>query len=188
MYQRFFKRVFDLVLSGLALLALSPIMLLVAVAIRLEDGGPVLFRQNRLARDGKLFRVLKFRSMRINAGDVPPAPARTLAVTRVGKIIRRTNVDELPQLMNIFAGDMSIVGPRPALSSQTALLEMRRTNAAIHCKPGLTGLAQINSYDNMPEEEKAKWDGIYATSVSLFADLRIILGNFRYLAKPPPVY
>jgi len=188
MYQRFFKRVLDLVLSGIALLALSPIMLLTAIAIRLEDGGPILFSQQRSGRDGKLFRVLKFRSMLINAGDLPSAQARTLPITRVGKIIRRTNIDELPQLMNIFAGDMSIVGPRPALPSQAALLEMRRTNGAIHCKPGLTGLAQINSYDNMPEEEKANWDGIYAAKVSLLTDVGIILRTFRYLTKPPPVY
>src|SRR5205823_7797451 len=120
-----------------------------ALLIHLEDRGPVLFRQQRSGRDGRPFRIFKFRSMPVNTGDVPSSQARSLRVTRVGQIIRRLNIDELPQLINILRGDMSVVGPRPALPTQTALLDMRKANAAIKCKPGLTGLAQVNSYDNM---------------------------------------
>src|ERR1043166_9064746 len=126
MYRIFFKRVFDIALSAAALIALSPVMLLTALAIKLEDRGPALFSQQRSGRGGRPFRVLKFRSMPVNTGDLPSTQARNVRVTRVGRIIRRTNLDELPQLINILRGDMSIVGPRPALASQTALLDMRR--------------------------------------------------------------
>jgi lipopolysaccharide/colanic/teichoic acid biosynthesis glycosyltransferase len=188
MYRRFGKRALDIILSGAALLLLSPLMLLVALAIRLEDGGPALFRQERVGRNRKPFRVLKFRSMPVNTGDIPSAQASTVKITRVGVFIRRTNLDELPQLINIFQGDMSIVGPRPALARQAELCALREAQGALRCKPGLTGLAQINSYDGMPETEKAAWDALYCAHVTLVGDVKIILGTFGYLLKPPPVY
>jgi O-antigen biosynthesis protein WbqP len=163
-------------------------MLLIAVAISVEDGGPVLFRQKRVGRGGELFEVLKFRSMPVATRDLPSAQAGRVKVTRVGKIIRRTNLDELPQLINILRGQMSVVGPRPPLPSQRELCRIRETNGAIDCKPGLTGLAQINAYDGMPEKEKAKWDGTYAATLSFVSDMTIILRTFRYLSKRPPVY
>ena len=188
MYQQLFKRCVDIVCSAAALIAFSPIMIATAVAIRLEDGGPALFSQQRSGRDRKPFRVLKFRSMPVNTAHVTSAEARTLRVTRVGKFIRRTNIDELPQLLNVLHGDMSLIGPRPALPSQTRLLEMRTANSAIRLRPGMTGLAQINSYDNMPEDEKASWDGKYAANVSFWTDVKIVVGTLGYLTKPPPVY
>jgi len=187
-YGRFLKRVVDVAISAGSLLALSPVMLLIAVAISAEDGGPVLFRQKRVGRGGELFEVLKFRSMPVATRDMPSALAGEVRVTRVGKIIRRTNLDELPQLLNILRGQMSVVGPRPPLPSQQELCQIRQVNGAIDCKPGLTGLAQINAYDGMPEKEKAKWDGTYAAKLSFLSDMTIILRTFRYLSKRPPVY
>jgi len=187
-YRAFFKRLLDVILSGAAILLLSPVMLVTALLIRLEDGGPALFRQERAGQGGQPFRLMKFRSMPINTPNVPSSQAGTIRVTRIGKFIRRANIDELPQLLTIFQGRMSLVGPRPALPSQTRLLELRAANGATAVKPGLTGLAQVNSYDGMPEEEKARWDGEYARRVTFLGDLSIILRTFGYLARRPPTY
>jgi O-antigen biosynthesis protein WbqP len=188
MYRFYFKRALDLVLAAIALLILSPLMLLTAVAIYLEDGGFPFFRQQRVGKDGQLFKLLKFRSMAVNTANVPSAQASSLTITQVGQFIRRTNIDELPQLINILRGEMSLVGPRPALPSQAELCALRDRNGATACKPGLTGLAQVNSYDNMPESEKVEWDGKYAANISCFKDISIILKTFGYLTKKPPVY
>jgi len=188
MYQRFGKRLFDIIVSGIALIVLAPLMAVVALAIWLEDGLPVLFRQERVGQHGDPFVVLKFRSMPVNTGDIPSAQASKIKVTRVGAIIRRLNIDELPQLFNIFNGDMSVVGPRPALAKQEALCTMREELGVTACKPGLTGLAQVNSYDDMPDTEKATWDAEYCNNISFFKDLWVILRTFAYLLKPPPVY
>jgi len=182
------KRVMDVVLSGAALVALSPVMALIALLIKLEDGGRVIFRQSRIGRGMAPFMLLKFRSMRENVGDLPSDKARTLPITRIGKVIRRTNLDELPQLVNILRGDMSVVGPRPALPSQVELIELRTANGAFGVRPGLTGLAQVNSYDHMPASHKAQYDGQYAARITLWGDIKIILRTFVYLTKPPPTY
>ncbi|HIC89968.1 MAG TPA: sugar transferase, partial [Anaerolineae bacterium] len=187
MYCRYGKRLLDIFLSGIALLLLFPVMLLVALAILVEDGTPVLFRQQRVGHEGVPFTVLKFRSMPVNTRDAPSAQAKSVRITRVGVIIRRTNIDELPQLFNIIRGDMSIVGPRPALASQQELCELRERQGALRCKPGLTGLAQVNSYDGMPDTVKAAWDAQYCAHVTFLNDVRIILHTFLYLLKPPPV-
>ena len=126
--------------------------------------------------------------MPVNAAHVPSAQAKTLQVTRIGRLIRRTSIDELPQLWHILRGQMSVVGPRPAIKSQHDLVELRRANGGLACRPGLTGLAQVNSYDGMPEMEKATLDGTYAADVSARHDLRIVLRTFSYLTKPPPAY
>lgn len=188
MYTTFWKRFLDLVLAGTAVVVLSPFLLLTALAIRLEDGGPVLFVQERVGRRGRLFRFLKFRTMPVGTANVPSAHAETLSITPVGRLIRRASIDELPQLLNILRGDMSIVGPRPAIPAQSELLRMRATEGADDVRPGLTGAAQINSYDGMSEREKAQWDGWYARRVSFPTDVGIILRTFGYLLKPPPRY
>jgi len=187
-YPAWGKRLLDLTLASAALLVLAPLLLLVALAIWLEDRGPVLFRQQRSGRNGQPFTLLKFRSMPVGSANLPSHEAARLGVTRVGALIRRTNIDELPQLLNIVAGDMSLVGPRPALPSQTELLALRRENGSIACRPGLTGQAQINSYDGMPVTHKAEQDGEYARHVNFPHDCAIILRTFRYLARRPPVY
>lgn len=188
MYSSLGKRVFDVLASSAALVCLSPLMLLIAAAIRLGDRGPALFRQKRLGPGGHPFTLLKFRSMPVCTADLPSNQANGVQITPVGHLIRRTNLDELPQLVNILRGEMSVVGPRPALPSQSELTESRIFNGAVACRPGLTGLAQINSYDGMPPAQKAFWDGRYAARITFASDLRIILLTFRYLLKPPPVY
>jgi O-antigen biosynthesis protein WbqP len=187
LYATLFKRVLDVVVSGLSLIFLSPLLVLTAIAIRLEDGGPALFRQERVGRNGARFRIFKFRSMPVDTPHVAKADAAALRITRVGKVIRRTSVDELPQLLNILRGEMSVVGPRPPLPSQTALLETRAALGAMGCKPGLTGWAQINGRDGMPEPEKGRLDAHYAQQITFATDLRIILKTFGYLLKRPPV-
>lgn len=188
MYRAFLKRIFDVVFASVALILLSPLMLAVALMIYLYDRQPVFFRQERVGANGEHFRIFKFRSMSVTAANVQSREAVALPITPVGKIIRRTNIDELPQLFNILRGDMSIVGPRPPIPSQTGLIKMRAENRALTCKPGLTGLAQINGYDYMPDSEKAGYDGEYAKKLSFWLDASIILRTFPRLARRPPVY
>jgi O-antigen biosynthesis protein WbqP len=187
-YAAYGKRVLDCVLAALGLVALSPLLALVALAIRIDDGEPLLFRQQRVGRHGHAFTLYKFRSMPVSAPNVPSAAAGGLTVTRVGKFIRRTNIDELPQLWNVLIGDMSLIGPRPALPSQSSLLLARRKQHVDRLRPGLTGLAQVNAYDGMPETEKVAWETRYAHDVSLFRDIWIVLRTLRYLTRRPPVY
>jgi O-antigen biosynthesis protein WbqP len=187
-YEPYIKRALDVSIASVALLVAAPVMAVIALAIRWEDGGQALFRQSRVGRNGRLFVLTKFRSMPLDTANVPSDRAGALRVTRVGRFIRRTNLDELPQLLNILRGDMSLIGPRPALPVQEDLLSARRRNGAASCRPGLTGLAQVNAYDGMPAHEKAKWDGEYAASVGLVRDLEIVFRTFGYLARRPPVY
>lgn len=188
MYASFGKRALDLIAAAGALLVLSPLLLLVALLIRVFDPGPAIFRQQRVGKDGTPFTLYKFRSMPVNTGDIPSAGISAVRLAWTGKVIRRTNLDELPQLVNILKGDMSIVGPRPPLQSQSDLIDFRRANGALACRPGLTGWAQVNSFDGMSNAEKARLDGEYAARLSLAFDLRVILRTFAYLAKPPPKY
>ena len=188
MYQRFGKRALDVLLAGLATVALSPLLAVVGLAIRLEDGSPVIYRQQRTGRRGEPFTILKFRSMPTNTAVATSATMATATITNVGRITRRTNIDELPQLFNILRGDMSIVGPRPPLGGQDTLIAKRREGPAWHVRPGLTGLAQVNTFDNMSEEQKAAFDNTYAAHITLLGDLKIIVRTVGYLFKPPPTY
>ncbi|MGA2114373.1 MAG: sugar transferase [Bryobacteraceae bacterium] len=188
MYRAYVKRVFDTILAVGALLLLWPVMCVVAVAIRVQDGGCSVFRQKRVGRSGNPFTILKFRSMSVTTLDIPSAQAASVDVTPIGRLIRRTNIDELPQILNILRGDMSFVGPRPPLPSQKELLELRRANGALNCAPGLTGLAQIKSFDGMPEREVAEWDGRYARNITFVKDVIIILATLPYLGRRPPRY
>ena len=188
LYRNGGKRVLDVILASGALVALSPVLAGIVAAIRLDDGAPILYRQERIGNDGHPFTLLKFRSMPIDSASTESADAESLETTRIGTIIRRLSLDELPQLVNIVQGDMSIVGPRPPLPTQVDLIELRRANGAIDLRPGLTGLAQIKAYDNMPTDEKARWDGVYAQTVSFLTDVSIIARTIGYLAKPPPTY
>lgn len=187
-YQKFGKRVFDILFSGIFLVILLPVFIVVSLVILLEDGCPIIFRQERVGIRKKKFTLYKFRSMPINTPNVPSSQIKNMKTTFIGGVIRRGNIDELPQLINILYGDMSIVGPRPALKSQDDLVKMRTANHSINLKPGLTGLAQINSYNNMSEKEKSRFDGIYASQYSFQFDLIIIFHTFKYLFKKPPVY
>jgi O-antigen biosynthesis protein WbqP len=188
MYGVLLKRCCDVLVCVLLLVLLSPLLLLVAIAIRIEDGGPPIFRQQRVGRAGAPFTIYKFRSMPVGTPNMPSVAAGGLRVTRVGRVLRRTNIDELPQLWNVLKGDMSLVGPRPALPSQTVLLTLREAAGVLSLRPGLTGLAQVNAYDGMPETEKVQWEDRYARRVSFGRDLAILLRTFVYLLRRPPSY
>ncbi len=182
------KRLLDLAISGLGALLSAPLVAAAAVAVWLEDAGNPLFRQTRSGQHGEPFTIVKLRTMPEHTDEIESGRAELLALTRVGRLLRRTNVDELPQLWNVAKGDMSLVGPRPALPAQQTLLQLRRETGAAAAKPGLTGLAQVNSYNGMPDEEKAKWDAEYVKNITLWGDVRIIARTCLYIFKPPPRY
>lgn len=188
MYRTFGKRAVDLAVSGTALLVLLPLLLVLGIGVRLSSPGPAIFRQQRVGRGGSTFKFYKFRSMPANTGDVASHQLGAVAIRPFGKFLRRSNLDELPQLWNIVKGDMSLIGPRPPIPSQTDLVDLRRQNGALACRPGLTGLAQVNSYDGMSLEAKAAYDGDYAANVSFIGDCAIVFRTFGYLMRPPPTY
>jgi lipopolysaccharide/colanic/teichoic acid biosynthesis glycosyltransferase len=187
-YARWGKRLLDLSLSAIALLLLSPLLALTGFCIWLEDRSAFIFRQKRIGRNEHPFTMWKFRSMPVGNENVPSAQVTTPVVTHVGKVIRRTSLDELPQLTNVIRGDMSLVGPRPALPSQLRLIELRGRTGAIGLRPGLTGLAQIRSFDGMSDDLKAAHDVEYSEQMSLMNDLSILAKTAAYLLKPPPKY
>ena len=169
------KRVIDIVLSSIGLILLSPVFLILIIAIKLDSRGPVLFKQKRVGINKTHFHILKFRTMKI---DTPKdTPTHLLQnpdqyITRVGKFLRKTSLDELPQIWNIFVGQMSIIGPRPALWNQSDLIKERDKYGANDVPPGLTGWAQINGRDELPIEAKAKLDGEYVEKISLWMDIK----------------
>ena len=173
---RYFKRFLDIVLSAAGLLVLSPILLVIAVAIKLDSKGPVLFKQKRVAKGKEHFQILKFRTM---YADVPKdVPTHLLAdpeskITKIGRFLRKSSLDELPQIWNILVGEMSIIGPRPALWNQFDLIAERDKYGANDVRPGLTGLAQVMGRDELPIEVKAKYDGEYAQNVTFVNDVKI---------------
>lgn len=180
MYERYVKRVLDVAISALSLVVLSPFFLIVAIAIKLDSRGPVLFKQKRVGRGKKLFEIYKFRTMSAEAPhDVPTNELRGAKqyITRVGKVLRVTSIDELPQFFNILKGDMSLIGPRPALWNQRDLLEWRDRFGANDVRPGLSGWAQVNGRDYLSRdlEKKARRDGEYAHNVSFRFDLKCFL-------------
>lgn len=188
MYKLFVKRFFDIFIVFVAVVCLSPLMIIIAILIKVVDPGPIIFKHNRVGKNGELFSFFKFRSMPVNTGDLASDKVGQVKLTWVGKMIRRTNIDELPQLLNILKGDMSIVGPRPPIGSQEELLQARKDNGSLFVRPGLTGLAQVNSFDGMTVSEKAAFDGQYVENITFIKDVKIILNTVLYLFKPPPVY
>lgn len=182
------KRCVDIIVSAAALVVCAPILIVVALIIYLDDGLPTIFRQTRSGAGRVPFTVYKFRSMPNGTANKASGEAAALKVTRIGRLIRRLNLDELPQLFNILKGDMSLVGPRPAIPEQESLLKMRDDNGSSALTPGLTGLAQVNSFDGMTDEEKSYFDGLYVERFGLVQDLKIIFATFGYLLKRPPVY
>jgi O-antigen biosynthesis protein WbqP len=187
-YLRFGKRAVDILAATLAILALAPLFIAVALAIKIADPGPAIFRQLRTGRCGVPFMFYKFRSMPVDTRNLPSDKLGKVRLSAIGRFIRRTNLDELPQLFNILRGDMSLIGPRPSLCTQEELIAARRANDALRLRPGLTGWAQVNSFDYMTVDQKAALDGDYAANLSPLLDLKIVLRTFAYLRKSPPVY
>ncbi len=170
------KRSIDIFLSFIGLIVLSPIILILIIAIKLDSKGPVLFKQKRVGTNKTHFYILKFRTMRIDAPKDTPThllenPEQY--ITKMGKFLRKTSLDELPQIWNIFVGQMSIIGPRPALWNQFDLIKERDKCGANDVPPGLTGWAQINGRDELPIEVKAKLDGEYTENIGFFFDVKV---------------
>lgn len=181
LYERYAKRVIDLVLGIVILVVLSPVFLILMILIKLDSRGPVFFRQKRVGRDKEYFSILKFRTMRTDAPkDMPTHLLQNpdAFITRVGKFLRKTSLDELPQLLNIIKGDMSFIGPRPALWNQFDLIEERDRYHANEIRPGMSGWAQINGRDELEIPVKAKLDGEYVKKYGLGMDLRCFFGTF----------
>lgn len=186
MFYFWFKRFYDTVFSFIGLIVLSPLLLVLVILIKLDSKGPILFKQKRIGRNKKHFYILKFRTMRI---DTPKdTPTHMLEnpeqwITKVGKFLRKTSLDEIPQIINILKGDMSIIGPRPALWNQYDLVEERDKYDVHKLYPGLTGYAQINGRDELPIPEKAKLDGYYVKHISLWLDIKIFFGTILSIFK-----
>lgn len=186
MYRTFFKRLLDIILSGCAIVILSPLLLIIAVAIKIDDPGPVLFRQKRVGIHKTHFSIMKFRTMKM---DTPKdTPTHLLEnpeqyITKVGKFLRKSSLDELPQIFQIFTGKMSIIGPRPALWNQFDLIAERDKYGANDVRPGLTGWAQINGRDELPIDVKARFDGEYVEKLSFLFDCKCFFGTIGAVLK-----
>lgn len=175
MYRKFGKRALDIVLSACGIIVLSPLFLLLALAIIIDDPGPVFFRQKRVGLHKVHFNILKFRTMKMcTPHDVPTHLLSNPEqyITRVGRVLRKTSLDEVPQILQIFTGKMSVIGPRPALWNQYDLIALRDQVGANDVRPGLTGWAQINGRDEIPVAQKAALDGEYVQRLSLLFDCK----------------
>lgn len=186
MYRTFFKRLLDVILSGCAIVFLSPLLLIIAVVIKIDDPGPVMFRQKRMGIHKTYFSIMKFRTMKMDAPRDTPThllenPEQY--ITRVGKFLRKSSLDELPQIFQIFTGRMSIIGPRPALWNQFDLIAERDKYGANDVRPGLTGWAQINGRDELPIDVKARFDGEYVEKLSFLFDCKCFFGTIGAVLK-----
>ena len=180
MYEKFTKRLIDILLSGCGLVLLAPVYLVIAAAIKIDDPGPVMFRQKRIGIHKTHFEILKFRTMKMETPrDMPTHLLENPEqyITKVGKFLRKTSLDELPQIAQIFTGKMSIIGPWPALWNQFDLIEERDKYGANDGRPGLTGGAQINGRDELPIDVKARFDGEYVERMSFLFDCRCFFGT-----------
>lgn len=182
MYKHFFKRLIDLLLSALAIIVLLPLWIILAILIFITDPGPVFFTQKRVGKNKKIFKILKFRTMKMSTPhDVPTHMLDNPEqyITKVGAFLRKTSIDELPQVFNIFIGQMSIIGPRPALWNQEDLIAERDKYGANDIRPGLTGWAQINGRDELEIPVKAKLDGEYVEKLSFPFDVKCFFGTIK---------
>ena len=186
MYAKFWKRLIDIVLGFLGLVILSPLFLVLCIAVLIDDPGPVFFKQKRVGKGKTYFSLHKFRSMKMSTPHDTPTHLLENPdqyITRVGKFLRKTSLDELPQIWDILIGKMSIIGPRPALWNQEDLIAERDKYGANDVMPGLTGWAQINGRDELEIPEKARLDGEYVEKMSFLFDLKCFLGTIVSVAK-----
>lgn len=190
MYKKFFKRLIDFLLSTVGIIILVPVWIILGIAIKIDDPGPIFFKQKRIAKnkDGKMqfFQIYKYRTMKV---DTPhDTPTHLLMnpeqyITRIGVFLRKTSLDELPQIFNIWKGEMSIIGPRPALWNQYDLYEEREKYNANNCLPGLTGWAQINGRDELEIDIKAMLDGVYVQRMSFLFDCKCFFKTILNVLK-----
>lgn len=186
MYRKYGKRILDILLSGCGIVVLLPVYALVALAIYVDDPGPVFFRQKRVGIHKTHFSILKFRTMKMNTPKDTPThllenPKQY--ITRVGGVLRKLSLDELPQIFQIFTGKMSVIGPRPALWNQFDLIAERDKYGANDVRPGLTGWAQINGRDELPIDVKARYDGEYVENMSFLFDCKCFFGTITSVLK-----
>lgn len=176
-YSRFVKNGIDRIVSGIMLIVLFPLFLLISIWVKLDSKGPVFFRQIRIGKNSEPFTIYKFRSMRIDAPNVATAEFENPEdfITKSGKILRKTSLDELPQLLNVFKGEMSFIGPRPLIPSEKTVLHLRSKNGSDQILPGITGLAQVRGRDEVVAVKKACYDGFYAQNLNFGLDARIFL-------------
>ncbi|KKF50433.1 sugar transferase [Streptococcus uberis] len=182
LYEAFFKRILDILLSGIALFLLLPIMLFVMVLVGLNLGFPVIFKQKRPGKDGKIFNMYKFRTMTSEVDDNGNLLPDEVRLTKFGKFLRSTSLDELPELWNILKGDMSIIGPRPLLEKYLPLYS-KEQNRRHEVRPGLTGYAQANGRNALTWQEKFKMDVYYVDHITFLGDLEIILQTIKTVIK-----
>lgn len=183
---KYIKRILDFIISIIGFIVLLPLYVVLSICIKCSSPGPVHFKQERVGENEELFTIYKFRTMKIDTPkDVPTHLLENPEsyITGVGKFMRKTSLDELPQIINIIRGDMAIIGPRPSLAIQEDLNALRRQNGSTGLKPGLTGLAQIKGRDELPIEVKAKYDGDYAKNVTFMNDVKIFFGTIISVAK-----
>ena len=173
LYEKYFKRALDILLSGIGLLVLSPIILIVALLVRIKLGSPIIFKQQRPGLNEKIFPMYKFRTMTDERDSVGNLLADDIRLTKFGKLLRATSLDELPELVNIFKGDMSIVGPRPLLVEYLALYNREQKRRHL-VRPGLTGLAQVNGRNAISWEQKFQFDCQYVDNITLKQDIVIL--------------
>lgn len=172
-----FKRFSDIFVSLLALILLSPLFLAVSLISLICQGKPIFIGQDRYGKNAKPFKVLKFRTMRTDAPVVASAEIKKKYITKWGAVLRKTSIDELPQLLNVLKGDMSLVGPRPLILQEEKIHQMRLEQGIYDVRPGITGLAQINGRDECSDEEKTYYDKKYIEKMSLYYDLKILCGT-----------
>lgn len=186
MYEKYFKRILDFIIAIFGLVILSPLFLILCIWIKSDSKGPILFTQERVGKNKKLFNILKFRTMYV---DTPKnMPTHMLKnpdqyITKSGKFLRKTSLDELPQIINILLGQMAIIGPRPALWNQEDLIQERDKYGANDVRPGLTGWAQINGRDELEIPVKARLDGEYVEKISFLFDIKCFFGTIISVAK-----
>ncbi|MCL2322509.1 MAG: sugar transferase [Oscillospiraceae bacterium] len=179
MYKAFLKRCVDIICSSVFLIISSPIMLIVLLLIKLDGKGSVFFIQTRVGKNAKPFKIYKFRTMLISTPNMPTSLLENSDkyITKIGKILRKTSIDEFPQVFNVLKGDMSFVGPRPVIESEKELIEKRIESGVYSLLPGLTGLAQINGRDKVSVIEKVKYDKEYLDNISPWLDIKIMFST-----------
>lgn len=194
MYQKFFKGLIDFILSLCATIILSPVMLIIAIAIKIDSKGPVLFLQERLGKDGKVFKIIKFRTMVVNAENIGDGLSIKSEdddrITKVGKFLRKTSLDELPQFINILKGDMSLIGPRPPATYFPHKVEEypEEQFKRFAVKPGITGLAQVRVRNNATWDEKIEIDLEYISKITFINDLKIVFQTIKIILSHENIY
>lgn len=194
MYAKYVKRILDFTLSLLALIVLSPIMLILAIIIKIDSKGPIFFLQERLGRNGKVFKIIKFRTMIVNAehiGDgLSVKTENDNRITKIGKILRKTSLDELPQLINVVKGDMALIGPRPPVTYHPHKFEdyPEHQKPRFNVRPGITGLAQARVRNNATWDERIEIDLEYINKITFLGDIKIIFDTIKCIFKKENIY